>query len=116
VDVLAVVAWIGAAVAGVGILTAAWRITRGAGRILRGLVHFLDDWGGEPGRPGKPARPGVIEQLADHSNRLGAVESRLSRVDNQLKPNGGSSLRDAIDRVEAAVVPDPPDPGEVNRG
>lgn len=31
---------------------------------------------------------------------LGTVEKRLDGIDNQLKRNGGSSLRDAIDRIE----------------
>ena len=31
---------------------------------------------------------------------LGTVEKRLDGIDSQLKRNGGSSLRDAIDRIE----------------
>lgn len=31
---------------------------------------------------------------------LGAVEKRLDGIDSQLHRNGGSSLRDAIDRIE----------------
>ena len=31
---------------------------------------------------------------------LGTVEKRLDGIDNQLKRNGGSSLRDAVDRIE----------------
>lgn len=50
---------------------------------------FFRDWSGEPARPGRDAVPGVME--------------RLNQIDGTLKNNGGSSLRDAVDRIEAHV-------------
>ncbi|MEU8035721.1 hypothetical protein [Streptosporangium sp. NPDC049078] len=50
---------------------------------------ILDDWRGEPGRPGVPARPGVM--------------ARLEAIEAQLKPNGGHSTRDVVNRVEQSV-------------
>ena len=47
---------------------------------------FLRDWAGEPAAPGRSAVPGVME--------------RLNRIDGELKRNGGSSMKDAINRVE----------------
>ena len=47
---------------------------------------FLRDWAGEPASPGRSAVPGVME--------------RLNRIDGELKRNGGSSMKDAINRVE----------------
>ena len=38
----------------------------------------------------------VIEQ------RLHAVDVRVQRIENEVKTNGGFSLRDVVDRVEAA--------------
>ncbi|MFI6317267.1 hypothetical protein ACIBG8_07100 [Nonomuraea sp. NPDC050556] len=58
-------------------------------RRLRRLSHFLDDWNGEEARPGVPFRPGFAE--------------RVALIEAELKPNHGSSLRDAINRVEDGV-------------
>lgn len=64
--------------------------------VIRRIGHFVDDWFGESGRPGTPPVPGVLDRLA-------AIESRLSRVEGQFQPNSGSTLRDAVDRVEEQV-------------
>lgn len=47
---------------------------------------FSRDWAGEPAAPGRSAVPGVME--------------RLNRIDGELKRNGGSSMKDALNRVE----------------
>jgi hypothetical protein len=47
---------------------------------------FMRDWAGEPASPGRSAVPGVME--------------RLNRIDGELKRNGGSSMKDALNRVE----------------
>lgn len=53
---------------------------------LWGKVRDLvDDLQGEPARPGVPARKGAMDRLLT------------------LENNGGSSLKDAIDRIERAV-------------
>ncbi|WP_433252835.1 hypothetical protein ACQPYK_08520 [Streptosporangium sp. CA-135522] len=57
--------------------------------VIKRVHNALDDWQGEPERPGVPARPGVMERLA-------AIEA-------QLKPNGGHSTRDVVNRVEQTV-------------
>lgn len=51
--------------------------------------QFMVDWAGEPARPGRDAVPGVME--------------RLNRIDGELRNNGGSSLKDAIDRIESRI-------------
>jgi len=48
--------------------------------------NFMRDWAGEPAEPGRSAVPGVME--------------RLNRIDGELKRNGGSSMKDALNRVE----------------
>ncbi|GAB3224083.1 hypothetical protein GCM10027447_12320 [Glycomyces halotolerans] len=65
--------------------TVLWKLGRGVVRLLRQVRTFLEDWNGEPERPGVPARPGVLE--------------RLERLDAQVHPNSGSSLRDAVDET-----------------
>ena len=64
-------------------------------KLARRTGHFLDDWNGEAQRPGQPGRPGVLEQLA-------SVQEEQARVSHELQTNGGSSLKDAVKRVEAA--------------
>jgi hypothetical protein len=68
----------------------------GGGTVVVKLIKFLkkmgdavDDWQGEPARPGVPERPGVM--------------TRLATIEEQLHPNHGSTLRDAINRVESGV-------------
>lgn len=70
---------------------------RWAWHILRGTQSFLDDWKGEDARPGVPARPGVME-------RLQTVEFIVTEVRGQVFPNGSSSLRDVVGRIEADVA------------
>lgn len=58
-------------------------------KFVRRATQFLDDWFGEPERDGVDERPGVLK--------------RLKAVEDELQPNGGSSLRDSINRTEQAV-------------
>lgn len=51
--------------------------------------QFMADWAGEPARPGRDAVPGVME--------------RLNRIDGELRNNGGSSIKDAVDRIESRL-------------
>jgi tetrahydromethanopterin S-methyltransferase subunit G len=51
---------------------------------------FMEDWSGEEARPGRDAIPGVME--------------RLNNIDGQLKNNGGSSIKDAVDRIESNIT------------
>ena len=50
---------------------------------------FMEDWSGQPSRPGRDRVPGVMERLND--------------IDGELKNNGGSSVKDAVDRIEKDV-------------
>lgn len=77
-----VVAWgIGLTVVG-GLLRKLWPL-------LKKLSDFLDDVAGEPARPGVPARPGLME--------------RVQRIEHELFPNSGKSLRDQTNRIEEKV-------------
>lgn len=66
------------------------------GRIVGRMQVFLDDWAGEPARPGTLRRPGVPE-------RLGVIETRLQTLEKEMRPNAGSTLRDAVDRMESTI-------------
>lgn len=50
---------------------------------------FMEDWSGEEARPGRDRVPGVMERLND--------------IDGELKRNGGSSIKDSVDRIEKTV-------------
>jgi hypothetical protein len=50
---------------------------------------FQKDWDGEVARDGRDHTPGVME--------------RLNAIDGEFKRNGGSTLKDAMVRTEAAV-------------
>jgi hypothetical protein len=51
--------------------------------------RFMIDWAGEEPRAGRDRVPGVME--------------RLNAIDGELKNNGGSSVKDAVDRIEIRV-------------
>jgi hypothetical protein len=57
--------------------------------MMEWLERFRRDWEGEPGGPGRDCVPGVME--------------RLNRLDGELSNNGGTSVKDAIDRIEKAL-------------
>lgn len=99
-------AWGGAITVLAGVGTVLWRVIRGALRLTRRVEEFMDDWAGEEERPGVPGRPGVME-------RVSAIEDRLTRVEHELYPNSGGSLRDAVDlanRRLARLCDAPTDP------
>jgi hypothetical protein len=71
-----------------------WRLLKPVCARLHMLMDnwdtFMRDWAGEPASPGRSAVPGVME--------------RLNRIDGELKRNGGSSMKDAINRVEKKLA------------
>jgi hypothetical protein len=83
VDLATIVTVAASAVVVVGAMVASVRAGR---RVERKIDQMQRDWYGESARPGFRAIPGIPE--------------RLEMIENQLKPNGGSSTRDAINRVE----------------
>ncbi|MFJ8143075.1 hypothetical protein [Streptomyces sp. NPDC096013] len=105
-----VLVWGGAITLLAGVGTITWRAVRSALHLGRRMDQFMDDWYGEQERPGVPGRPGVME-------RVSGIEERLSRVEHELHPNSGESLRDAVDLANVRLVrlcqdeedPAPPD-------
>lgn len=66
-----------------------WLAVRRMAPGIRRIVHLVDDLTGEPERPGVPARPGVMERLQQLDDRTA-----------ELKPNGGSSIKDQVNRID----------------
>lgn len=66
--------------------TVAWKlVVRPIITFLTRLEEFLQDWNGTAARPGHPRQTGVMERL------------------QQLENNGGTSVKDVVDRTSAAV-------------
>ncbi len=77
-----------------GALLAVGAVVTGLWRTGRRLGAFLDDWFGE-GRPGSE-RPGVMVRLA-------SLETTVGKIDKELHPNGGGSLRDQVNQIAKAT-------------
>lgn len=80
-----------------GVSTALWRLVRGTLHFARRVEHFFDAWYGEEERPGVPARPGMMERVSAMEAGFQGFSERLRRMEHELYPNDGGSLRDAID-------------------
>lgn len=100
----------------IGAFVALGKAARWGWRLVRLLMAFVGDWFGEPDRPGVPGRPGFAERMAaiEEQNaaimagleemrqlrvQVGELAERLAAVEAQLKPNGGSSFHDAVNRL-----------------
>lgn len=77
-----------------------WRPMR---RVTKILEQISEDWHGVPARPGFPAIPGVPERLAMLEERSKRDRELLERIDHEMHPNSGSSLRDAVNKSAADV-------------
>ena len=64
-----------------------------ATKLVKWFIHFLDDYFGEEERPGFDGRPGMQE-------RLKYMESEISCISYEMRPNSGTSIKDAIGRIE----------------
>lgn len=82
--------WGGAGIV-LGVILTAVTLAVMVGKPLRRLARqndeFREDWYGTPARAGRDSIPGVPE--------------RLARIERELHADGGTSLRDAINRIEA---------------
>ena len=76
---------------GVGIVVV-WGLIKKVWPLLKKLSDFLDDVAGEPARPGVAARAGLME--------------RVQRIEHELFPNSGKSLRDQTNRIEGMLEKD----------
>ncbi len=64
-----------------------------ATKLVKRFIHFLDDYFGEEERPGFDGRPGMQE-------RMRIIEQELKCVSYEMRPNSGTSIKDAIARIE----------------
>jgi hypothetical protein len=89
-----ILAWSAAIIAVGGALGILWRIVTPVvvtyRRITSSVDLFMKDWFGEPGDEFHPKKAGMLE--------------RISSVEAELKHNGGSSIKDAVKRIETKLV------------
>jgi hypothetical protein len=64
-----------------------------ATKLVKRFIHFLDDYFGEEPRPGFDGRPGMQE-------RLKFMEEEIACISFEMRPNHGTSIKDAVGRIE----------------
>lgn len=84
-------------------LGALWLMTRPLRRTAKGFEQFLEDWHGVPERPGFDAIPGVPERLRKLERDAQALGDLVRKIDHELHPNSGGSMRDQVDKVRTDV-------------
>ena len=76
-----------------GLIVLAGRVVYPPLKTIKIFLDWLDkfrrDWEGEESEPGRDRVPGVME--------------RLNRLDGELSNNGGSSLKDSVQRIESTL-------------
>jgi hypothetical protein len=84
---------VGIAAAILGLIVLVGRVVYPPLKTIKIFFNWLDkfrrDWEGEEAEPGRDRIPGVME--------------RLNRLDGELSNNGGTSLKDAVDRIETTL-------------
>lgn len=102
---------LGVILTSLGIITVAMKWTRRLAQFGRRVMHFLDQWNGEPARDGQPARDGVPARLAaleegqrNNQITLNTVVLQVRDIKSEFRRNGHrDSLKDAMDRVEGSL-------------
>lgn len=89
----------------------AWTV-RTVSKVVPRVMNFLDDWFGEPPREGVAARAGVMHRLAALETAWRDSGKRIQRIEREVFANGGLSMRDTVDRIEAAVSRPQVPPGD----
>ena len=79
------------------LLTACFAVSRALSPVVKrikeigkNLDNFIEDWHGTSARDGRRAVPGVMQ--------------RLNNIDGELTHNGGSSVKDAVQRIESGII------------
>jgi hypothetical protein len=79
--------------AAAGVLAVGWKLARR-------LFSLLDELAGEPAEYGRPAKPGLIQKVDTITDQLAEMRLEVTHMKHELFPNSGTSLRDAVDRLE----------------
>jgi tetrahydromethanopterin S-methyltransferase subunit G len=82
----AIVSIVVGGIAILGFLASVWMKLH---KLINNVDTFMVDWTGSDERPGRDKVPGVME--------------RLNKIDGELKHNGGSTMKDAVKRIESKL-------------
>lgn len=63
-------------------------------KVTKSWFNFIDEW------YGTEEKPGITQRLNDGQAHFNKIDIELATIKSELFNNGGSSLRDAIDRIE----------------
>jgi hypothetical protein len=67
-------------------------------RLSKTWFKFIEDWNGSE------EEPGIVERLKQGDQRFDKIESEIAVIKSELFTNGGSSMRDAINRIEKSTT------------
>jgi len=81
-------------------------VVRSARSTDKTLQELRRDWFGQEGRPGFPAVPGVPQRLFDVEQVLMELRPIVERIEKEMHPNGGGSLRDKIQALQYTMDTD----------
>jgi predicted PurR-regulated permease PerM len=81
--------FVGLGAIGTGIVQLIKPLVKSFKNFLATWNEFMEDWKGSPADSGHDAQPGVME--------------RLNNLDGEFKRNSGSTLKDAVSRIEAKL-------------
>ena len=91
-------AWATVIIAGaVAVCTGGAWFGRRMWHLLAGTTRFLDEYFGTDPHAGDPGRPGVTARLAE-------LEEHMRTLIAETRPNGGTSLRDIVNRTASDVM------------
>lgn len=93
--------WIGGILTALGALAALSTVLANRVKwiwmVFKRVEQFLEDFYGTKERPGVPARKGVLERLQN-------LDEDISGIKVELNYNSGSTLRDAVRRIDDNVA------------
>lgn len=99
--------WVGASTASAALLGLAGKTLRGTFRMMRKIGRLIDDVTGYPARDDVPARASLMTRIGALEDKVGLVIGRVAELEKQFRPNGGSSVADAISRIAVTVGTEP---------
>ena len=89
-----IMAWAGVIISVGGAIGVIYKLTspivKKTKRLMEALDLFTKDWFGDEGDDLHPRTPGMLE--------------RMAKVEAELKHNGGSSIKDAVRRIEKKLT------------
>lgn len=80
----------------VTLIVGVWGFVKFVLPLGRKIIHFLEDWFGEPDRPGVPGRAGVLARLECQAAEIAKLKATAAETNANTKPNHGSSSHDRL--------------------